>query len=109
MCTQAALCSPNPSRPRHLPFAVSGEGSPTGLWLLWCESRKIVIPVLCFQTQTEISDEKMLLRASRQQTKEYLHLLLETGRSLALGMAPVQSPGAVLVSLGTLSSLIFPW
>lgn len=98
-----------------LPFPISGEGSPTGLWLLWCKShsftslKKYIIPVLCFQTHIEICDEKMLLRASGQQQKQYLHLLLETGRSLMLGMAPVQSHGAVLVSLGMLCSLAFPW
>lgn len=79
------------SVPLHLSFTVSGEESPTGLWRLWCEShnmclqRSEVIPVLCFQTQIEIHDEKMLLRASGQQQKEYLHLLLETGRISRFG------------------------
>jgi len=92
-----------------------GEESPTERWLLWGESHnfpsleKYIIPVLCFQTLTEISDEKVLLRASGEQQKQCLHLLLEMGGSLTLRVAPAQSHGAALVSLGTLCSLAVPW
>lgn len=52
----------NVNVPLHLPFTASGEESPSALWLLWCKSRNIflqsskVIPLLCFQSQVEISD-----------------------------------------------------
>lgn len=71
--------------------------------------RSKAISVPCFQTQIGIWAKKIILRLSGQQQKEHLHLLLKAGRSSALGMAPAQSPGAVLAPLGTLCSLAFPW